>query len=383
MTDVECVVLGGGVMGTATALALSRLGREVVLLEQFDVGHDRGSSHGPSRILRFAYFEHPDYARMVAEAHRGWLALERETGRTLLLRCGGLDIGPSDGELVSGALRACREHRLTHEYLDGSSLSARFPFERTSRVVAVYQPDACLLAAAQCVLSQAEQARRLGAVIKEHTRVVRIEPGPRSVRVTTEQDTFDADQVVVTAGSWTGRLLAALNLPLTVRRKVVAYFEPTDATPFDPIRFPVFIFQSGEQFYYGMGPFGHPGVKVADHSGGEIVAPDAVDRAFRPADEANIRGFLSAHLPAANGRCLNHDVCLYTLTPDTHFIIDRHPASDRVLLAAGFSGHGFKFAPLVGEWLAETVIHHRVPHRPALFALSRFGTPSGPTFSRT
>lgn len=376
MVDVQTVVIGAGAMGAAAALALARRGHETLVLEQFSAGHDRGSSHGQSRILRYAYFEHPDYARLVLSVAPMWRELERETGTTLMTQCGGIDIGPPDGALVSGSLRACRELGLDHEYLNRKQLESRFPFAHEENVYGVYQPEACILSANDCVRALLDQAVVQGAVLRENARVERISCGEAFQEITTnDEQTVRAQNVVLCVGAWTtnmlGRVLsprteAGSNSPsyatgvhprLLVRRKVVAYFEPADDETFSLGQFPVFIYQAGDYFYYGFPVFGRPGVKIGDHAGGDIVDADDVDRSLRPEDESHVRAFVHRHLAAADGPCVGHDTCLYTLTPDSDFIIDRHPVCDRIVLTCGFSGHGFKFAPVVGEAVADLIMH--------------------------
>jgi sarcosine oxidase len=351
--DVETIVIGGGVMGCAAARSLALRGQDVCLLEQFEIGHDRGSSHGASRILRFAYFEHPDYARLVRDVHPMWRQLEEESGTRIMFTCGGVDIGPEDGELVAGSKRACDDLGLKYEYLDEAGLCSRFPFVHTDRVFGVYQPDACILAADVAVGILADQAREHGANLRERSTVIGYDWDDDGVMVRMMDGSLRAKTVVVTAGPWATTMLSDLGLRMIVRRKVVGYFDPASDRDFALGEFPVFIYQTGDSYFYGFPRFGGRGVKIGDHLGGQIVDPDHVDRRLLAEDENHIRGFVASHLPAADGPLVRHDTCLYTMTPTGDFIIDCHPDSERVIVAAGFSGHGFKFAPIVGEILAD------------------------------
>jgi sarcosine oxidase len=362
-------------MGASAALAVARRGESVVLLDRFAIGHDLGSSHGYSRIIRFAYFEHPDYVRLALASADLWRRLERESGWPLLHICGGLDIGPPDGVLVSGSKRSCEQAGLAHEHLTRAALEQRWPqFRHVDEVAAVYQPDAGILAPTRCVVAQLDTARRLGARIIEDTRVTRITPAAHEVVVETVSGGFRAQRVILAAGPWTSTLLPDLRLPLSVVRKVVAFFEPSEPDTFATQRFPIFIYQTPRGFFYGFGRFGIDGVKLAEHTGGIQVDPDGVDRNFTEADEAPLRWFLGAHLPGANGRRLYHRVCLYTRTPDEDFVIDLHPRDPRIVIACGFSGHGFKFGPVIGEILADLALNGRTDHPINRFRCARFAT---------
>ncbi|HEY3245666.1 MAG TPA: N-methyl-L-tryptophan oxidase [Phycisphaerae bacterium] len=373
--NCSTVIVGGGVMGGAAALALARRGESVTLLERFAIGHDLGSSHGYSRIIRFAYFEHPDYVRLALAAAELWRRLERETGLPLMHTCGGLDIGPPEGLLVSGSKRSCDQAGLKHDYLTRSELERGFPqFRHVDEVAAVYQPDAGILAPTRCVIAQIDAARRLGARIVEGTCTMRITPAARDILIETPSGDYRAQRVIVSTGPWTAALLPDLRLPLKVVRKVVAFFEPSEPEAFSIERFPVFIYQTLRGFFYGFGRFGIDGVKVAEHTGGADVDPDRVDRNFTSEDEAPLRWFLSQHLPGANGRRLYHRVCLYTMTPDEDFVIDLHPRDPRIVIAGGFSGHGFKFGPIVGEILADLALTGRTQHPTTRFRITRFAT---------
>lgn len=372
MLDQNIIVIGGGVMGTSAALALARRGCKVTLLEQFDVGHDRGSSHGQSRILRYAYFEHPEYARMVQKVAPMWRAIEVDTGQSLMHRCGGLDIGPRDGELVTGSLRACRELGLEHEFLNGDDIGKRWPFANMTELAGVYQPDACILRADQCVAALEELAIRDGVVVRPNTKVTSIEQQADHVVVETNDSQLHADHVIVTAGAWMRRLLEELDLPLTVVRKAVLYFNVTNLDAFDISRFPIYIVETGDAYYYGFGKMDQNGVKIGDHLGGEVVDPDHVERAMRAEDESHLRKFTRKYLPGADGDVVGFETCLYTKTPDEDFIIDKHPDLDRITIAGGFSGHGFKFGPLIGEILANLAVNGKADHPVERFRINRF-----------
>jgi len=370
---MDVIVVGGGGMGTAAAWRLARRGARALVLEQFSVGHDRGSSHGESRIIRLAYFEHPDYVPLLRAAYALWRETEAASGEPLLTITGGLELGPEAGLLVRGNLASARLHGLEHELLDAAAIRARFPaFGAETGVAGVFQPESGVLAVERCVRAQAALARAAGAEVREGVTVRAVLPDGAGVRVESDAGTFRAARAVVTAGAWAGRLLAGLGLPLAVARQTVAWFAPRRPELFVPGRFPIFIWERPEGFFYGFPIVGRPGVKVARHGGGATATPETVDRRFRAEDEAPLRRFLETCLPEAAGALLGGSVCLYTNTPDADFVIDRHPEAPQIAFAAGFSGHGFKFAPVVGAILADLALAGRTDHPIGRFRTARF-----------
>jgi sarcosine oxidase len=374
MIEPDVIVVGGGGMGTAAAWQLARRGARTMLLEQFSPGHDRGSSHGESRIIRLAYFEHPDYVPLLRAAYALWRETERASGEALLTITGGLELGPEGGVLVQGNLASARRHGLEHELLDAAAIRARLPaFRAEAGEAGVFQPESGVLAVERCVRAQAALARAAGADVREGVSVRAVLPDGGGVRVESDAGVFRAGRAVVAAGPWAGRLLASLGLPLVVARQTVAWFAPRRADLFAPGRFPIFIWERPEGFFYGFPIVGRPGVKVARPGGGAAVTPETVDREFHAADEAPLRRFLERCLPEAAGELLGGSVCLYTNTPDGDFVIDLHPGAPQIALAAGFSGHGFKFAPVVGAILADLALAGRTAHPIGRFRAARFG----------
>lgn len=356
-TTFDVIVVGAGGMGSAAAFELARRGRSVLALEQFPLVHDRGSSHGHTRIIRRAYFEHPNYVPLVRRAFERWYDLEQRTGRHLLTQCPCLGIGPPDGEVVTGVLTAAREHHLAVERLLPVDLRTRYPqFRFGEGYVGVLERDAGFLYVEDCVLAHLDAARALGATVHPEEPVTDWSAAGDGVRVTTAKETYHAGRLVITAGPWAGRLLAAHGRRLRVMRQTILWFGTNDASAFRRDRFPIFLADVPDGPFYGLPALDGRGLKVARHYGApELESPEAVERAIRPADERPVRDFLTAHLPDAAGPLRYGQTCMYTLTPDRHFLIDVHPDHPNVAVAGGFSGHGFKFAPVVGEILADLV----------------------------
>lgn len=375
-SSYDVIVLGLGGMGSAAAFELARRGRRVLGLEQFALGHDRGSSHGQTRIIRQAYFEHPDYVPLLHRAYERWYELEQLQGQHLFTECGGLNIGLPEGELIAGVRRSAAEHRLSVEELSPAELRRRFPqFQFDDRYVGVLERNAGFLYVEACVLAHAAAASAAGADLRPEEPALSWESDGQGVIVTTKRQQYRAARLVVTAGSWAGSMLRDLGLPLTVRRKVLFWYGTSSDARFRRNVFPIYMAETPDGFYYGFPLLDGYGHKVARHDGGDIVTdPLTVNRSVTPADAADCRQFLAAHLPAVSGPLRDSRVCLYTLTPDSHFIIDVHPKHPQVALAAGFSGHGFKFASVVGEILADLADQGRTELPIGMFRLNRFAT---------
>jgi sarcosine oxidase len=375
MTGVDVIVIGLGGMGTAACLALARRGVRVLGLEQHGPGHDLGSSHGHSRIIRTAYYEHPAYVPLVRSAFQGWYALEQMTGQHLLTEVPCLSLGPPDGELIAGVRRSAADHHLPIESLSADELARRYPPFRlpTDSLLGVLEHSAGVLAVDDCVRAQAQAACQLGAVLHYHTPVQSWEARGDHVVVHTAQGPLHAQRLVITAGPWSRSVLQGLDVPLTVLRQVVFWFGTRDDTLFRRDRFPVFICETPEGHFYGLPALDPAGLKAARHYGAaEVLSPDAVDYRVGPEDEQPVRSFLRGWIPDGEGPVRRSSVCIYTLTPDRHFIIDRLSEQPAVVVAAGFSGHGFKFSPVVGTILADLALDGRTSHPIDLFRLGRF-----------
>jgi sarcosine oxidase len=369
----DVIVLGVGTMGSAALFELARRGRRVLGLEQFVPGHDRGSSTGQTRVIRKAYYEHPDYVPLLRRAFERWYDLEQRCGRRLFVECGCLSIGPADGELVPGVRRAADEHGLPVDVLTATELRRRCPaFRFGDDMIAVLERNAGFLYVEECVSAHADEAQRLGADLHTAEPALSWEAkGDGTVVVRTAKGVYAADRLVVTAGAWAGRLLSDLGLPLTVLRKVLLWFSAPDPASLRRDVFPIYMAETPAGFYYGFPVIDDLGHKVGRHDGGTAADPTTLDRNVTDADAADCAAFLRAHLPAASGPRREGKVCMYTVTPDRHFLMDCHPRLPQVIVAAGFSGHGFKFAPVVGEVLADLAENGRTDLPVGMFRIGR------------
>jgi sarcosine oxidase len=367
-------------MGSSTAYQLSSTGARVLGLERFGPAHAHGSSHGGSRIIRQAYAEDPDYVPIVLRAYDLWRRLERDSGSAVLHITGGLHIGASDSRLVLGCQRSACQHGLVYEVLDSREIRRRFPvFQPSDTEVGVYEPNAGYLIPELAIQSFLRIATRQGAHLHFHEPVNDWEVSPTgTVRVTTPTASYEAAKLVISPGAWAPAMFSDLGLPLVVRRHVMAWFEPAGGIgPFSPERLPIYMWQtSPETLFYGFPAIdgAEGGAKVAIHTGGDRCSWDTIDRNITAEDEAMLRDQIASRIPSLNGPLLSASTCIYTLTPDEHFVIGLHPQFPQVTVVCGFSGHGFKFASAVGEIAAELALHGTSRHGIEFCSPLRFGT---------
>jgi sarcosine oxidase len=377
----DVVVIGLGAMGSATLFHLARRGLRVLGVEQFSQGHQLGSSHGDSRIIRETYFEHPLYVPLAQRAHELWRELEKTTGTSLMKIIGGLMIGPSDGTVVSGTLRSAREHRLPHEILTPAEVHERFPaFELEPQLVAVLDPRAGYLDPEACNRAHLDAARAAGAETRFDEPVLEWNADGEGVRVRTGAATYTANRLVIAAGAWSGGLARELRLPLTVERQSVFWFEPGGPREaYDPERFPIYAYEyKAGHICYGF-PRLHRGVKASVMHSGEIApSPDSIERMVNEHEATPLREALRPVLPRlAEAPVRERGVCLFTNTPDHDFIIDFHPLHPQVLISSPCSGHGFKFASAIGELQAELLITGKSRCDLSPFRIGRWPTNPG------
>ena len=367
----DVLIAGLGAMGSSAAFHLCRRGVRVCGFDRFSPPHAMGSSHGQTRIIRQAYYEDPVYVPLVRRAFELWRELEREAGTRLLLETGGLNIGRPDSQLVAGARASAEHYGLEHEILGCSDVSRRFPALKPERdMVAVYEPRAGILFPEACVQAHLSRAQACGAQIHPDEPVLHWQAGSNGVAVKTEKGSYSADLLIVTAGAWAGQLLADLEPPLEVERQVQFWFDPRSSRDhFSVAKCPVHLWQFDDgRVAYGFPDLGN-GVKVACQRRDLIGTPDSLTREVSAGEIEDIRSVIRRFLPDADGAFRSAVACLYTNTPDEHFWIDWHPLHDNVLIASPCSGHGFKFASVIGEVVADLTTR-----RAASFDLSVFRT---------
>ena len=373
MPQYDVIVVGLGAIGSAALRVLAKRGVRVLGVERHALGHERGSSHGETRMIRLGYFEHPSYVPLLRRTYALWRELEGEAKTKLLHITGIAEIGAPDSDVVTGTLAASRLHALPHEVLSATDAMRRFPaFHLPEDFVCVFQPDGGFIAVEAAMAAMIDQARAAGAEVWSDTAVQSVKSTNGGVRVETSQGPVEARTVVVAAGPWIGQLVP--RLPLRVTRQVMTWFRPREASLFEPGRFPVFLLSSRYGAHYGFPSVGGGLVKIAKHHHlDETADPDRVERAVSDKDEAAIRAALTAHVPAADGPLALAKTCLYTMTPDHDFIVDRMPDAPNVVVASVCSGHGFKFAPVMGDILADLAMTGTTQHDISRFRLTRFG----------
>lgn len=367
VSGFEVIVVGLGGMGSAAAAHASARGRRVLGLEQFQPAHDQGSSHGRSRVIRLAYFEHPAYVPLLRRAYELWRRLESATGRELLRITGGLMIGAPGSEVVSGSLRSAREHHLVHELLDAAELRRRFPsLTPTPGTVALYERDAGVVFPEEAIRAHLDVAVDNGAHLHFDERVEDWHVAASgTIQVRTSRATYDAARLILAPGSWASAVFKIDWLPLEVEPQQLHWFAPRGgAAPFAPERFPIYIWDLGHGIqFYGFPADDDERVKVAFFRS-KIKGEEAMRAALRPC------------IPAlGEGRLVETVHCKYTLTPDQHFVIGPHPEFANVTIASPCSGHGYKFASVIGEILADLAIDGATDHPIDLFDPQRFRDP--------
>ncbi len=356
--DFDVIIIGGGTMGTAAAWALGRRGIKTLVLEQFQHVHSLGSHGGETRIIRHAYAESPEYVPLVLRADHLWQELEAETDEQILVRCGGVEVAAPGYDHARNARASADEHGLAYEWLLPAEATARWPgFQVPDDWDVLYSLDSGFLLTEPALRGMAAVAADSGAVILENTPATTWGAEQDRVWVQAGSDQYDAEALIITAGAWAGRLLGALGIPIEVRRKTLWWQRLKDLDAYRPERFPVFISDSAAGEIYGFPVFGTQGLKIANHAGGEPTDPDLVDRTTRPGENRDCLNLAAQLLPGVMSGVVKSAVCLYAMTPDTDFIVDRDPRTARVVFGAGFSGHGFKFAPAIGELLADLVVN--------------------------
>lgn len=374
----DAIVIGAGAMGSAAAYHLSERGQRVLLLEQFALDHRQGSSYGYSRIIRYAY-DHPEYVALAKDTFPLWFDMQDKLGEQLVVQTGGLDFGPAGEASLEATIGAMQASGLPYELLTPAEASAWFPqFRLAEDFKALYQPDSGFVKASKAVLGHIKLARAKGAVVQDGTAVTAIDVQPSSVEVLTGDETFSAGKLIVSAGAWARRLLqqTGLDLPLTPLRCQLNFMSPIETAPYQAENCPVWIAHVASMFpesIYGIPSHAGSGFKIAFHGGPAHSHPSEISREPDAENVTALRPFMRAHIPGiAHAPVRESRICLYTQTPDEHFIVDSHPEFAHVVIGAGFSGHGFKFSTIIGKMLSEIALDGATPHNDSLFKIERF-----------
>jgi sarcosine oxidase len=378
-THYDVIVIGLGSMGSTAAYQLAKRGQRVLGLEQFGPAHDLGSHHGGSRVIRQSYFEDPAYVPLLLRAYELWDEIERESGEEILTITGGVMMGPPESLTVTGSIESSKQWNLNYEVLDAADIRKRFPvFTPSPNTLGLYEEKAGFVRPERSVYSHLLQAEKYGAELRFFESVLSWEahPSGEGVRVVTNNGTYEAGKLVISAGAWAPQMLKDLGISLQVERHIQMFFEPTEGIePFRIGKHPIYIWEADDyvQLYgFPSSGIGGEGAKVAFFRKGQPCTPETIDRIVHDHEVEMMREYLAQGLPQLNGRFLQGKTCMYTNTPDEHFVISEHPNHPQVAVAAGFSGHGFKFASVVGEILADIVIDGKTNHPIDLFSPQRF-----------
>lgn len=376
---VDTIVIGAGAMGSAAAYYLSKQGQKVLLLEQFELDHQNGSSYGFSRIIRYSY-DYPEYVDLAKDTYPLWFALQEELGETLYIKTGGIDFGSPEDEMFQNTIQSVKDSHIDHEMLTLDEAHKRFPqFKFREDFKVLYQPDSGIITASKAVLGHIKLAEKQGATVKANTPVESIEIQSNSVEVKTANETYSAGKLVVTVGSWAKPLLqqTGIDLPLVLLRAQLNFMKPSSlAEKYSVDSCPVWIAHVSNLYpetIYGIPSHHDTGFKIAYHGGETFNHPSEIDYTPDAENLESLRKFMHNHIPkVADAPVRESRICLYTMTPDEDFIVDTHPEHNHVAIGAGFSGHGFKFSTIIGKMLTDLVLDGETPHNDDLFKINRF-----------
>lgn len=370
----EVLIIGAGSMGMAAGYFLAKRGIQTILVDANDPPHVQGSHHGETRLFRYAYQDQIPYVPLALRSLGLWKELEAETAHQILNPTGVLSVSIDDHASLEAKVKAAQEHSLPVECFSRDEILRRWPgFVLPESAKAILEVNAGILAPEKAIHGYRMLAKREGAALFTHTPAEKIIYGSHGVEVHTKDQTFFADKLLLSSGAGNAHLLKNLSLPLRVVRKTVGWFH-TKGMEFRHPAFPGFVITKGKTDYYGFPDFDGGGLKIGRHDGGQRIRTGESILPFGsyPEDEQDLRQCLNAYMPAASGPFAKGSTCLYTVTPDEHFVIDQHPEYQHVFIAAGFSGHGFKFASAIGEALSEILIDGKANIDLSLFSLARF-----------
>ncbi len=382
-TSYDVIVIGVGSMGSSASYFLTKRGYKVLGLEQFDIPNELGSHAGQSRIIRKAYFEHPDYVPLLSRAYENWKELETEADTKIYYRTGLVYAGRSDDAAMQGVRQSASLYQIHLQSLDPLTTSKSFPqFKIPSHFETLLEPDAGFVTPEKAILLYTELAIKKGAAIHTKEKVIDWEKNGNSISVTTNRSTYQCRKLIITAGAWSGKIIPGFDKKINITRQFIAWIKPKKWNDFTLDHFPCWLFADDERalgVYYGfpilpVAKFGGPiGLKVAHHYPGHKTDPDQVDRETGVEDEENLKYILDKYFPDAFESVLSTKTCLYANSPDENFIIDKLPGfEDYVVIGCGFSGHGFKFVSVVGEILADLAMEGKTKHHIGFLSALRF-----------
>jgi len=360
----DIAVLGVGGMGSATLYTLAKRGLNVCGIEQFGVAHDRGSSHGETRLIRKAYFEHPDYIPLLNRAYDLWHEFEKKAGEKLFVENGLIVAGKPDSEVIKGLDLCYEKHNLPHEKLTVNEARKRFPqFHLPEDFIIYFDPIAGFLYVEKSVEKFAELGQKNGATLYTNEKVLTWQANKNHISITTDRRKIAAGKLIITSGAWANREMLSLGIDFDIWRKVLFWYDSPEIANYKLDGFPNFYVELDFGSFYGFPAVNEMGLKIGEHEiPGISSLPDEVRRTLQPSDEPVILQFIEKVFPRFQPVRTNFTVCMYTITPDFNFILDVHPEYENVIIGAGFSGHGFKFAPVIGEILADLAIDGSTSH---------------------
>lgn len=362
-TDYEVIVIGVGGVGSATLFHLAQRGIKILGIDQFSPPHSQGSSHGQTRIIRQAYFEHADYVPLLLDSYRQWDTLQTITSNRLFQKTGLLEVGPPDGIVVPGVLSAAKEHQLDVIELSSEEIQKRWPaFHPTKGQGGVFEKAGGILFVEDCIQAFLDSAEQADAKLLTDCRVHNWTVKKGYVLLQTDHGEIRTERLIISAGPWASQMLSDLQLPLTVLRKSLFWFDtPSDCKHFDASSgCPAFLFETPNGIFYGFPKLDACGVKMSEHSGGQpIEDPLTINRKICKQEETALLNFSKQYMPELSSTRLDHAACMYTMTPDENFILDFHPDHKEVIFCAGLSGHGFKMTPALGKAMSDLALDGR------------------------
>ena len=376
MKHYDCIVVGIGGVGSASLLAAAKEGWKVLGLDQFGAANERGSSHGHTRAIRTAYFEHPNYVPLAQRAIEKWRLIEAGVAKRLMELCGVLQMGPESSEVIQGTLESIQRFGLDHESLSSAEIQERFPmFRVVPDHVGIFERNAGFLYVEKCVAAMTHLAQRAGAEVRANARVEGWQVLPdQSVKVVLSDETIACDRFIIAGGAWMPELLGTHCGKIQVLRKTQHWYQVDRVDIKHKAGFPVYLIESERGVFYGIPEIGHLGMKIGEHSGGEVVSnPTELVREVEPERRESIERFIDEHFNIGRKRLVHESVCMYSMSEDGHFVVDHYPQAKNVVFAAGLSGHGFKFSNVIGEELVRMLKGEPDPLYDFLRVGSRFG----------